>query len=83
MKLHEIKSLNVSMGTIKKIERIRIQLKFSNSKSKTLNKVSFRLKKEKVSDTSFGRLVSIFYNFSWLSWQLQMHKYRATNLQIE
>jgi len=52
------------MGTIKKIERIRIQLKFANSKSKTLNKVSFRLKKEKVSDTSFGRLASIFYNFS-------------------
>jgi hypothetical protein len=36
-----------------------MQLKFANPKLKTLNDASFRFNKEKVSDTSFGRLASI------------------------
>jgi hypothetical protein len=48
---------------LKEIERIEAQLKFSNLKSKTLNDVSFRLKEEKVSDTSFSRLTPVIDSF--------------------
>jgi hypothetical protein len=45
--------------------------------------MSFRLNEEKVNDMSFVSLYLCFDNFSWSSWQLQMHEYRVTNLQIE
>jgi hypothetical protein len=45
---------------LKEIERIEVQLKFTNPKSITLNDTSFRLKEENIYDTLFGRLTSIF-----------------------
>jgi hypothetical protein len=48
---------------LKKIQRIGVQLKFSNPKSKTLNDTSFRIKEENVSDMSFGHLAFVFYSF--------------------
>jgi hypothetical protein len=68
---------------LKEIGNIRAQLKFVNPKSKTLKDTSFRLKEEKVSDTSFDRLTFIFDSFDLSSYQLQMHECGVTNLQIE
>jgi hypothetical protein len=44
---------------LKEIKRIGTQSKFVNPKLKTINNALFKLKEENVSDTSFGRPISI------------------------